>query len=184
MKINKCHTEIWFFCLFVCFCQPQEDDAQQPTFGSSNWIRSMGPPGAATFTLRASKSFPTSKFPVWSSKDKAVKKPHRQRNCCIHCPPGKLQSVMATETKAGKSMLAETVINTSGQNTCCFHCNLYTIPALILSGGWFCVLPWLPPSVASLNTSSKESVSCSGSWMVKTLDASKVLLTASSMEAE
>ena len=42
------------------------------TFGPSLWIRSMGPPGAVTFTLRASKSLPTSKFPVWSSRDKAT----------------------------------------------------------------------------------------------------------------
>lgn len=34
---------------------------------------SMGPPGTATLTLSASKSLPTSKFPVWSSRAKAGK---------------------------------------------------------------------------------------------------------------
>ena len=47
-------------CVYVC------------TFGPSFWARSIGPSGTATFTLRASKSFPTSKFPVWQSMDRAV----------------------------------------------------------------------------------------------------------------
>lgn len=39
----------------------------------------MGPPGAATFTLRASKSLPTSKFPICSSRDKATDKTHHKK---------------------------------------------------------------------------------------------------------
>lgn len=56
---------------------------------------------------------------------------------------------------------------------------MFTKELLVLNG-----LPWLPPSVAILNTSSKLSVLYFGSWMVKTLDASRALLTASSIEAE
>lgn len=43
------------------------------TLGPLHSNTSMGPPGTATFTLSASKSLPTSKFPVWSSRAKARK---------------------------------------------------------------------------------------------------------------
>lgn len=43
------------------------------TLGPLHSTMSMGPAGTATFTLSASKSLPTSKFPVWSSRAKATK---------------------------------------------------------------------------------------------------------------
>lgn len=76
VMIHFCYF-IWLLFKCVCSCHPiHSDHAPLPTFGPSCRIRSMGPPGAATFTRRASKSLPTSKFPVWLSRDKARKKTH------------------------------------------------------------------------------------------------------------
>lgn len=65
-----------------------------PTRGPSRWIRSMGPPGTAIFTLNASKSLPTSKLPVWSSRDKAAQTRQNDRSCCSLSSPVKLWSVI------------------------------------------------------------------------------------------
>ncbi len=108
----------------------------------------MGPPGAATFTLRASKSLPTSKFPVWSSRDKATDKTHHKRSSCILYQPVKLQSVIIknifpwqlvhrikyfcfsvpiqSDLEWAKTLQWDEW-RTKRQNTWCFNCNFHTV---------------------------------------------------------
>lgn len=59
------------FVIHACALVTQGDPPL--TLGPLHSTMSMGPPGTATFTLSASKSLPTSKFPVWSSRAKATK---------------------------------------------------------------------------------------------------------------
>lgn len=59
--------------------------SQPPTLGPSHWNRSMGPPGTDTFTLSASKSLPTWKFPVWSFRDKATNTKHITKEAIVFC---------------------------------------------------------------------------------------------------
>lgn len=73
---------------FLIFIYLTKSKCHLSTFGPSDWIRSMGPPGAATLTLKASKSFPTSKFPIWSSRDKATNRNNVIRSCCHYLTHG------------------------------------------------------------------------------------------------